>query len=171
MWYPTTDCCFCFYSVSWRGEWKQRKRQLRKKPRLKSRWSKKKNQMTTEQKMPWMRRRLTPMWEFCVVILPQCIYIYIYIKPFLKHILTTRTSVFSHVIQQYFKIRTQAIQELKGTAEDPYPHKYNVDLSLTEFIEKYNHLQPGDQLTDVVLSVSGSEKCLLSLFFFLCVCT
>uniref|UniRef100_A0A669CQ16 Lysine--tRNA ligase n=1 Tax=Oreochromis niloticus TaxID=8128 RepID=A0A669CQ16_ORENI len=56
---------------------------------------------------------------------------------------------------QYFKIRTQAIQELKGTAEDPYPHKFNVDLSLTEFIEKYNHLQPGDQLTDVVLSVSG----------------
>uniref|UniRef100_A0A674CVI0 Lysine--tRNA ligase n=1 Tax=Salmo trutta TaxID=8032 RepID=A0A674CVI0_SALTR len=57
--------------------------------------------------------------------------------------------------QQYFKIRTQAIQALKGTAEDPYPHKYNVDLSLTEFIEKYNHLQPGDQLTDIVLNVSG----------------
>uniref|UniRef100_A0A4W5MKK7 Lysine--tRNA ligase n=1 Tax=Hucho hucho TaxID=62062 RepID=A0A4W5MKK7_9TELE len=56
---------------------------------------------------------------------------------------------------QYFKIRTQAIQALKGTAEDPYPHKYNVDLSLTEFIEKYNHLQPGDQLTDIVLNVSG----------------
>ncbi|KAG7481871.1 lysine-tRNA ligase isoform X2 [Solea senegalensis] len=56
---------------------------------------------------------------------------------------------------QYFKIRSQAIQELKGTAEDPYPHKYHVDLSLTEFIEKYNHLQPGDQLTDVVLCVSG----------------
>uniref|UniRef100_UPI0037E98DAD lysine--tRNA ligase isoform X1 n=1 Tax=Semicossyphus pulcher TaxID=241346 RepID=UPI0037E98DAD len=56
---------------------------------------------------------------------------------------------------QYFKIRSQAITDLKGTAEDPYPHKYNVDLSLTEFIEKYNHLQPGDQLTDVVLNVSG----------------
>ncbi|KAG7230452.1 hypothetical protein INR49_024561 [Caranx melampygus] len=56
---------------------------------------------------------------------------------------------------QYYKIRTQAIQDLKGTAEDPYPHKYHVDLSLTEFIEKYNHLQPGDQLTDVVLNVSG----------------
>ncbi|XP_061526658.1 lysine--tRNA ligase isoform X1 [Phycodurus eques] len=55
---------------------------------------------------------------------------------------------------QYYKIRTQAIQELKGTAEDPYPHKYHVDLSLTEFIEKYNHLQPGDHLTDV-LNVSG----------------
>uniref|UniRef100_A0A8C3AC83 Lysine--tRNA ligase n=1 Tax=Cyclopterus lumpus TaxID=8103 RepID=A0A8C3AC83_CYCLU len=56
---------------------------------------------------------------------------------------------------QYYKIRTQAIQELKGTAEDPYPHKYHVDLSLTEFIEKYSPLQPGDQLTDVVLNVSG----------------
>ncbi|XP_074473775.1 lysine--tRNA ligase-like [Sebastes fasciatus] len=56
---------------------------------------------------------------------------------------------------QYYKIRTQAIQDLKGTAEDPYPHKYHVDLSLTEFIEKYNHLQPGDQLSDVVLNVAG----------------
>ncbi|RVE74512.1 hypothetical protein OJAV_G00022920 [Oryzias javanicus] len=56
---------------------------------------------------------------------------------------------------QYYKIRTQAIQELKGTAEDPYPHKYHVDLSLTEFIEKYNYLQPGDQLTNVVLNLSG----------------
>ncbi|KAJ3593033.1 hypothetical protein NHX12_005371 [Muraenolepis orangiensis] len=56
---------------------------------------------------------------------------------------------------QYFKIRTQAIQAMKGTAEDPYPHKYNVDLSLTAFIEKYNNLQPGDQLTDVVLTVAG----------------
>uniref|UniRef100_A0A673J8Q9 Lysine--tRNA ligase n=1 Tax=Sinocyclocheilus rhinocerous TaxID=307959 RepID=A0A673J8Q9_9TELE len=56
---------------------------------------------------------------------------------------------------QYFKIRSQAIQALKGTAEDPYPHKFNVDLSLTEFIERYNNLQPGDHLTDVVLSLSG----------------
>ncbi|KAK5620419.1 Lysine--tRNA ligase [Crenichthys baileyi] len=56
---------------------------------------------------------------------------------------------------QYFKIRTQAIQDLKGTAEDPYPHKFHVDLSLTDFLEKYNHLQSGDQLSDVVLSVSG----------------
>ena len=59
--------------------------------------------------------------------------------------------------QQYFKIRTQAIQALKGTSEDPYPHKYQVDLSLSEFLEKYNHLEPGDQLNDV-LSVAGMDK-------------
>lgn len=62
-------------------------------------------------------------------------------------------------MQQYFKIRSQAIQALKGTAEDPYPHKFNVDLSLSEFIDRYNNLQPGDHLTDVVLNLSG--KCFL----------
>lgn len=70
-----------------------------------------------------------------------------------------------NMMQQYFKIRTQAIQALKGTTEDPYPHKYQVDLSLTEFIEKYNHLQPGDQLTDVVLTVAGTENYLQHLGF------
>ncbi|XP_060694000.1 lysine--tRNA ligase isoform X1 [Hemiscyllium ocellatum] len=56
---------------------------------------------------------------------------------------------------QYYKIRTQAIQRLKGTEDDPYPHKFHVDISLTEFIEKYNDLQPGDHLIDIVLSVAG----------------
>lgn len=59
--------------------------------------------------------------------------------------------------QQYFKIRSQAIEDLKGTAEDPYPHKFHVDISLTEFIEKYNNLQPGDQLTDVI-KVAGTRN-------------
>ncbi|XP_055504949.1 lysine--tRNA ligase isoform X2 [Leucoraja erinacea] len=56
---------------------------------------------------------------------------------------------------QYFKIRTLAIQQLKGTEEDPYPHKFHVDLSLTEFIEKYNHLQPGDHLANINLTLAG----------------
>ncbi|KAJ6652491.1 hypothetical protein lerEdw1_011461 [Lerista edwardsae] len=56
---------------------------------------------------------------------------------------------------QYYKIRTQAIQQLKGTSEDPYPHKFHVDLSLTDFIEKYSHLQAGDHLTDITVRVAG----------------
>lgn len=56
---------------------------------------------------------------------------------------------------QYFKIRTQAIQHLKETNENPYPHKFHVDISLTEFIEKYSYLQPGDHLCDTILSVAG----------------
>ncbi|XP_059570016.1 lysine--tRNA ligase isoform X1 [Alligator mississippiensis] len=56
---------------------------------------------------------------------------------------------------QYYKIRSQAIQQLKGTHEDPYPHKFHVDVSLTDFIERYSHLQAGDHLTDITLTVAG----------------
>uniref|UniRef100_A0A8C0FIU5 Lysine--tRNA ligase n=1 Tax=Bubo bubo TaxID=30461 RepID=A0A8C0FIU5_BUBBB len=56
---------------------------------------------------------------------------------------------------QYYKIRSHAIQQLKGTNEDPYPHKFHVDLSLSDFIEKYSHLQPGDHLTDITVRVAG----------------
>ncbi|XP_021026790.1 lysine--tRNA ligase [Mus caroli] len=54
---------------------------------------------------------------------------------------------------QYYKIRSQAVQQLKVTGEDPYPHKFHVDISLTQFIQEYSHLQPGDHLTDVTLKV------------------
>ena len=56
---------------------------------------------------------------------------------------------------QYYKIRSQAVQQLKVTGEDPYPHKFHVDISLTQFIQEYSHLQPGDHLTDVTLKVAG----------------
>uniref|UniRef100_A0A8C3RMF2 Lysine--tRNA ligase n=2 Tax=Chelydra serpentina TaxID=8475 RepID=A0A8C3RMF2_CHESE len=56
---------------------------------------------------------------------------------------------------QYYKIRSQAIQQLKGTNEDPYPHKFHIDLSLTDFIERYSHLQAGDHLRDITVRVAG----------------
>ncbi|XP_034973528.1 lysine--tRNA ligase isoform X2 [Zootoca vivipara] len=56
---------------------------------------------------------------------------------------------------QYYKIRSQAIQQLRGTSEDPFPHKFHVDISLSDFIEKYNHLQAGDHLTDVTVRLAG----------------
>ncbi|XP_019391011.1 PREDICTED: lysine--tRNA ligase [Crocodylus porosus] len=56
---------------------------------------------------------------------------------------------------QYYKIRSQAIQQLKGTHEDPYPHKFHVEISLTDFIERYSHLQAGDHLTDITVTVAG----------------
>ena len=59
--------------------------------------------------------------------------------------------------QQYFKIRSQAIHQLKVNGEDPYPHKFHVDISLTHFIQEYSHLQPGDHLTDITLKVAGRK--------------
>uniref|UniRef100_A0A8C8ZLA8 Lysine--tRNA ligase n=1 Tax=Prolemur simus TaxID=1328070 RepID=A0A8C8ZLA8_PROSS len=56
---------------------------------------------------------------------------------------------------QYYKIRSQAIHQLKVNGEDPYPHKFHVDISLTDFIQEYSHLQPGDHLTDITLKVAG----------------
>ncbi|KAM4017919.1 lysine--tRNA ligase isoform 1-T1 [Anomaloglossus baeobatrachus] len=55
---------------------------------------------------------------------------------------------------QYYKIRTQAIQQLKATKDDPYPHKFSVQMSLTDFIQKYNDLQVGEHLEEVV-TVAG----------------
>uniref|UniRef100_A0A2K5E3Q7 Lysine--tRNA ligase n=1 Tax=Aotus nancymaae TaxID=37293 RepID=A0A2K5E3Q7_AOTNA len=56
---------------------------------------------------------------------------------------------------QYYKIHSQAIHQLKVNGEDPYPHKFHVDISLTDFIQEYSHLQPGDHLTDITLRVAG----------------
>ncbi|CAN2389448.1 lysyl-tRNA synthetase [Pristimantis euphronides] len=55
---------------------------------------------------------------------------------------------------QYYKIRSQAIQQLKGTKDDPYPHKFHVEMSLTEFIKRFDHLDVGEHLEEVV-TVAG----------------
>lgn len=55
---------------------------------------------------------------------------------------------------QYYKIRSQAVEALKATDESPYPHKFHVSISLAEFIEKYKDLEDGTWHDDLV-SVSG----------------
>jgi len=55
---------------------------------------------------------------------------------------------------EYFKLRSSAVAKLKEDGETPYPHKFSVSISLTDFIEKYSHIQPGDSLAELV-SVSG----------------
>uniref|UniRef100_A0A182P8J5 Lysine--tRNA ligase n=1 Tax=Anopheles epiroticus TaxID=199890 RepID=A0A182P8J5_9DIPT len=57
---------------------------------------------------------------------------------------------------EYFKLRSAAIAELKKSPEThPYPHKFNVTCSLGEFIERYNGLQDGETVEDVTVSVAG----------------
>lgn len=56
---------------------------------------------------------------------------------------------------EYYRIRCQTIEQLKDAGESPYPHKFHVSISLTEFIEKYESLQAGEILKDVSLSVAG----------------
>ncbi|XP_039497127.1 lysine--tRNA ligase isoform X1 [Drosophila santomea] len=58
---------------------------------------------------------------------------------------------------EYFKLRSAAVQELKRTPEtDPYPHKFHVSSSLEDFIAKYEtSLKEGETLENVKLSVAG----------------
>ena len=43
----------------------------------------------------------------------------------------------------------------EGDGEHPYPHKYDVTTSLTEFVAKYNEVTDGTTLNDVKLRVAG----------------
>ena len=56
---------------------------------------------------------------------------------------------------EYFKLRSLAVQKMKETGEAPYPHKYHVDISLQDFIKKFDHLSAGEAIESEVLSIAG----------------
>jgi lysyl-tRNA synthetase class 2 len=57
---------------------------------------------------------------------------------------------------QYFELRSKTINKLReNPSPNPYPHKFNVDLSLPEFIEKFSNLEVDKRLDDQVVSVAG----------------
>ncbi|XP_005110695.1 lysine--tRNA ligase [Aplysia californica] len=56
---------------------------------------------------------------------------------------------------EYFKMRTKAVAALKESPnEDPYPHKFNVEISLTEFIDRYQNIEAGNIL-EQELTIAG----------------
>ena len=59
------------------------------------------------------------------------------------------------VMQVYREHRIAQIQALKAAGESPYPHKFHVDSSLTDYIEKYSHLEDGARLEDTLVNISG----------------
>ncbi|VDO22909.1 unnamed protein product [Brugia timori] len=61
--------------------------------------------------------------------------------------------------QEYFKLRTTLINERRSKGINPYPHKFHVSISLTDFIEKYDSLEKDVILNDSIQSVAG--KCSL----------
>lgn len=71
---------------------------------------------------------------------------------------------------QYYEKRSLIISELKKRPETyPFPHKFEVSISIPEFISKYEHLENGSHLSEVSLSVSGriySKRTASSKLFF-----
>jgi len=57
---------------------------------------------------------------------------------------------------EYFKLRSAAIEELKKEpGKQPYPHKFHVSSSLLAFRENYQSCQDGQTREDVSVSVAG----------------
>jgi len=51
---------------------------------------------------------------------------------------------------EYFKLRSGAIEELKSSDSHPYPHKFSVSISLTTYLDKYQHLKDSETSPDEV---------------------
>merc|ERR1712209_43660 len=56
---------------------------------------------------------------------------------------------------EYFKIRSRAVEELKSEGNHPYPHKFHVTTSLTNFLSDYEKLTDGQTVTDKEVRVAG----------------
>ncbi|XP_063972993.1 lysine--tRNA ligase isoform X2 [Diachasmimorpha longicaudata] len=57
---------------------------------------------------------------------------------------------------EYFKLRSHEINQLKDSNEPPYPHKFHVSSSLEDFIEKFSEkVKEGEILQDEVVSIAG----------------
>ncbi|KAJ1951583.1 lysyl-tRNA synthetase [Linderina macrospora] len=56
---------------------------------------------------------------------------------------------------QYFEIRSKAIEKMRAEGPYPYPHKFHVTMSVPAFIEKYSALKAGEILTDVEVRLAG----------------
>ena len=55
---------------------------------------------------------------------------------------------------KYHEYRSNTILGYKAAGESPYPHKFNVTIAVSAFIEKYKDLEDGAQSKEVV-SVAG----------------
>ncbi|XP_012063818.1 PREDICTED: lysine--tRNA ligase isoform X2 [Atta cephalotes] len=57
---------------------------------------------------------------------------------------------------EYFKLRSNLVSQLKVINDNPYPHKFHVSVSLEEFIEKFKDIvKDGEILDNEVHNVAG----------------
>uniref|UniRef100_A0A0M3JJJ2 Lysine--tRNA ligase (inferred by orthology to a C. elegans protein) n=1 Tax=Anisakis simplex TaxID=6269 RepID=A0A0M3JJJ2_ANISI len=65
--------------------------------------------------------------------------------------------------QEYYKMRVSMIENRRANGDNPFPHKFNVSISITEFVSKYNYLEKDALLEDTVVSVAGTHYFIPSL--------
>lgn len=55
----------------------------------------------------------------------------------------------------YYQYRVNMVKHRRADNDEPYPHKFHVSISLSEYVTKYEHLKSEEQLTDDICSVAG----------------
>ncbi|KAJ2035618.1 lysyl-tRNA synthetase [Coemansia sp. RSA 922] len=56
---------------------------------------------------------------------------------------------------QYFEIRSKAVDRMREEGPYPYPHKFDVSMSVPEFIEKFSGMKSGESNPDVEITLAG----------------
>uniref|UniRef100_A0A0E0NXN5 Lysine--tRNA ligase n=1 Tax=Oryza rufipogon TaxID=4529 RepID=A0A0E0NXN5_ORYRU len=56
---------------------------------------------------------------------------------------------------QYYENRLKALDSLKATGVNPYPHKFLANITIADYIEKYKSMNVGDKLVDVTECLAG----------------
>ncbi|XP_041376266.1 lysine--tRNA ligase-like isoform X2 [Gigantopelta aegis] len=56
---------------------------------------------------------------------------------------------------EYFRLRSRTVSQLKQSGKEPYPHKFHVELSLVEFIDRYGDKTSEGNILDDVVTISG----------------
>jgi len=62
---------------------------------------------------------------------------------------------------EYFRMRQEMVQSRRAAGENPFPHKFDVGISLANFIEKYDSVltERGKVLEDETVRVAGLFFC------------
>ena len=59
-------------------------------------------------------------------------------------------------LQQYYENRLKALAAQKEAGSNPYPHKFEAQLSIPEYVKKYESLSSGEHLEDVQVGIAGN---------------
>lgn len=64
-------------------------------------------------------------------------------------------------------MRLSMINKRRKNGENPFPHKFQVTVSLADFVKKYDHIENGTVLVDTIVNIAGIFVLIcFSLFFF-----
>lgn len=50
------------------------------------------------------------------------------------------------------------LEAQKADGRNPYPHKFEVNMSILKFVEKYGNLSDGEHLEGIIVSLSGMRR-------------